>query len=142
MKYGREPIQQLRVHLSEIQQLTMHYGCLQMWSNYHVNPPAANIKPHTIHMKVALLGYSEGTMPTSVSDMAAGKGAKLKNSLDPRLKQNNYKSIKDMLNVFTRYITASTNGILNVDVEFIELSNYVGETYVSKVGKRQSRSCR
>ncbi len=106
--------------------------------NYHVNPSVTNIKPYTVNMKVVLAGHSEGIMPRSIEEMTAGTGVTLRNELDPRLRQDNYKAIKRLLNVFNKYIHASTNGILNVDVQVIELPDFVAETVVNSEGPQKA----
>lgn len=111
------------------------YNALRMLTdvvNYHLTNPQPNTDAHTINMKVVLVGNSEGTMPRNLTEMAAGTGVTLRNQLDSRLKVDNHKFVHQVLDVFKRYITASTDGKLVVDVKVVELPQATLHMHVVK----------
>ncbi len=88
--------------------------------NYHLNP-AVNPDVKTANMKVVLVGCSEGIQPTTDLELQNGTGTFVTNELDESLLQDNYCLVDQSLNLFLKYITAITNGELEVNVEYMEL---------------------
>jgi len=90
--------------------------------NYHLNPNN-NPEVKTANMKVVLVGCSEGIQPTTDVELQNGTGQFVTNELDSTLLEDNYCLVDQSLDLFLKYISAITNGELNVNVEYIELPN-------------------
>jgi len=88
--------------------------------NYQLNP-AVNPDVKTVNMKVVLVGCSEGIQPTTDIELQNGTGTFITNELDESLLEDNYCLVEQSLNLFLKYITAITNGELEVNVEYVEL---------------------
>lgn len=87
---------------------------------YGLNPnPNAKIKKVT--MNVVLVGCSKGIQPTTKAELQNGTGTMVTHSLNPKLKENNYRVIRQSLELFTKYVKAITNGALELQIGFIEL---------------------
>lgn len=74
-------------------------------------------------MKVILVGCSEGIQPTTDTQLENGTGPMVTNSLDPKLRENNYRIVKQSLDLFLKYVTAITKGKLEIELEILELSD-------------------
>lgn len=114
------------------------YNALRMITdvvNYHLNKSTNTVTPHTLNMKVVLVGKAKGVMPRNVTEMAQNQGVQMENELDIRLKAENNKVIKRLLSTFTRYVTAMTDGKLLVDVQVIDLPQLTIDAEVRKVGE-------
>ncbi|MFK8056305.1 MAG: T9SS type A sorting domain-containing protein [Saprospiraceae bacterium] len=101
-----------------------YYGLLMMEeiADHHLN----NTTPaevRTVNMKVVLAGCTEGIQPTNNAELAAGTGPFVTNSLDPEIKANDYRVIKQSLDMLTKYTTALSKGGLVLEVEIMELPN-------------------
>ena len=88
--------------------------------NYQLNP-AINPEVKTANMKVVLVGCSQGIQPTTDIQLQNGTGPFITNELDGSLLENNYCLVEQSLDLFLKYITAITNGELEVAVEYVEL---------------------
>lgn len=88
--------------------------------NYQLNP-AVNPDVKTANMKVVLVGCSQGIQPTTDIELQNGTGTFITNELDESLLEDNYCLVEQSLNLFLKYITAITNGELEVNVEYVEL---------------------
>ena len=88
--------------------------------NYQLNP-ADNPKVNTANMKVVLVGCSEGIQPSTEAELQNGTGSFVNNALDIRLLEDDYCLVDQSLDLFLKYITAITNGALEVNVSYIEL---------------------
>jgi hypothetical protein len=87
---------------------------------YGLNPNP-NAKAKKVNMNIVMVGYSQGIQPTTRQELEQGKGVFVKHSLSPLLKENNYRIIRQSLELFTKYVKAITNGMLDVQIGFIEL---------------------
>ena len=88
--------------------------------NYQLNP-TDNPDVKTANMKVVLVGCSQGIQPSTDIELQNGTGSFVTNELDPSLVENDYCLIEQSLDLFLKYITAITDGELEVNVEYIEL---------------------
>jgi hypothetical protein len=82
-----------------------------------------NVKAEKINMKIVLVGCSQGIQPTTETQLQNGTGPFVTNAISPRLKEDNYRIIKQSFAFFSQYVTAITKGKLAVDVEIVELNN-------------------
>ena len=98
--------------------------------NYQLNP-AVNPKVKTAHMKVVLVGCSEGIQPGTDAELQNGAGSFVTHALDTSLRKDNYCMVEQSLDLFLKYITAITNGALQVNVEYIELPDLCMDVNVS-----------
>jgi len=90
--------------------------------NYQLNPNN-NPEVKTANMKVVLVGCSEGVQPSTDAELQNGTGQFVTNALDNSLLADDYCLIDQSLDLFLKYISAITNGELEVKVEYIELPN-------------------
>lgn len=98
--------------------------------NYHLNPPA-NPEVKTANMKVVLVGCSEGIQPSTDVQLQNGTGSFVTHELDSSLIADDYCMVEQSLDLFLKYITAITNGELQVNVEYIELPDLCMDVSVS-----------
>ncbi len=84
----------------------------------HGNP---NVQAKKVNMKVVLVGCSKGIQPTTVSELQNGTGPFVEHAIDSGIEQDDYRIIRQSLQLFTKYVTAITKGALEVNVEVIEL---------------------
>ncbi|MFN8358407.1 MAG: T9SS type A sorting domain-containing protein [Candidatus Kapaibacterium sp.] len=84
----------------------------------HPNPTA---KAKKVNMNVVIVGCSQGIQPRTKAELQSGTGVLVTHSIDPLIKDNNYRRVWQSLDLFRRYITAITNGMLEVEVGVIEL---------------------
>lgn len=98
--------------------------------NYQLNP-AVNPEVKTANMKVVLVGCSEGMQPTTDIELQNGAGTFITNELDESLLEDNYCLVEQSLDLFLKYITAITNGELEVNVEYVELPDLCMEVSVN-----------
>ncbi len=101
--------------------------------NYQLHKPS-NVYANTLNMKVVLVGKAEGTMPRNLGEFAGGTGVQTVNHLDTRLRKDNYRLIKEVTDVFRRYITAVTDGKLVVALEILELPQVTAPIIIEKKG--------
>ncbi len=80
-----------------------------------------NVQAKEAKMKIVLVGCSEGIQPTTEAELQNGTGPFVTHEIDPSLKSNDYRIIRQSFDLFSRYVTAITKGALEVEVEFIEL---------------------
>ncbi|MEL6848484.1 MAG: hypothetical protein AAFP92_08200, partial [Bacteroidota bacterium] len=91
--------------------------------SYHTNnTPCPN--PQKMKVKVVLVGKSSGKLPTTLTQLTGGTGAQTTKNIDPRLRANNDKLIHELLHVFNKFIYAASKGMVQVEVEVIELPNF------------------
>jgi hypothetical protein len=98
---------------------------------YGLKPnPQAKVKK--VNMNIVLVGCSKGILPTTKEELANGTGQFVTHTLNSKLKENNYRIIRQSLNLFVKYIKAITNGALDVHLGFIELDTLCLPVSVSK----------
>jgi hypothetical protein len=99
-----------------------YYGLRMMEDivNYGLNPNP-NAKVTKANMTIVLVGCSQGIQPQTKDDLQNGSGTFVTHSLDTHLKENNYRIIRQTLDLFTKYVKAITNGSLELQIGFIEL---------------------
>ena len=115
------------------------YSSLRMLTdivNYKINNPNPPSDVLTATLRVVLVDCSEGIRPSNQSELANNTGSYIKNTLDPRIKADNYKVVKESLELFLRYVNAMTDGKLDVKIEFHDLPNFCGKTRYSSNGPR------
>ncbi len=91
------------------------------WKLKEKKNPVKN--PKTIQFTVILAGKSEGIQPQNLKDLQSKKGLMKTNTLHPKLKESNFKVVHTMMWLFREYITAITEGKLNVKTEVAYLKN-------------------
>ncbi len=72
-------------------------------------------------MNIVLVGCSKGIQPTTKTELENGTGKLVTHTLDPKVKQNDYRIVRQSLELFIKYVKAITNGALDVQLGFIEL---------------------
>lgn len=77
--------------------------------------------PQKATMKIVLVGCSVGIQPTTTSELQNGTGQFVTNDLDPKLKEDDYRIVKQSFEFFSTYVNAITHGQLDIDIEVIEL---------------------
>jgi len=98
---------------------------------YGLNPNP-NVKVKKVNMNIILVGCSKGIQPTTKSELQNGTGTFVTHSLNPKLKENNYRIIRQSLDLFTRYVNAITNGALELQIGFIEIDTLCLPVKVTK----------
>jgi hypothetical protein len=88
--------------------------------DYKLSGPST-IQPKKAKMKIVMVGCSEGILPNTKTDLQGGTGTFVKHDFDTRVADNDYRVIKQSLELFTQYVTAITKGALAVEVEFVTL---------------------
>lgn len=83
--------------------------------------PNPHAKVKKVNMNIVLVGCSKGILPTTKEELANGTGQFVTHTLNAKLKENNYRIIRQSLDLFIKYIKAITNGSLDVQLGFIEL---------------------
>jgi hypothetical protein len=81
----------------------------------------SNVQAKKATMKIVLVGRSAGIQPTTEFEFQNGTGPFVTHVIDPKLKEDDHRIIKQSFDFFSRYVTAITKGTLEVVVEFIEL---------------------
>jgi hypothetical protein len=84
----------------------------------HPNP---TVQAKKVHMKIVMVGCSEGIQPTTELELQNGTGPFVTHVIDPKLKESNFRIVKQSFDFFSRYVTAITKGSLVVEVEMVEL---------------------
>jgi hypothetical protein len=82
-----------------------------------------NVQAKKATMKIVLVGRSEGIQPTTEIELQNGTGPFVTHDIDAKLKENDFRIVKQSFDFFSRYVTAITKGELEVEVEFIELDS-------------------
>jgi hypothetical protein len=82
-----------------------------------------NVQAKKATMKIVLVGRSAGIQPTTEQQLQNGTGPFVTHVMDPKLKENDHRIVKQSFDFFSRYVTAITKGTLEVTVEFIELDS-------------------
>ncbi len=82
-----------------------------------------NVQAKKAYMKIVLVGCSEGIQPTTEMELQTGTGPFVTHVIDPALKENNHRIVKQSFDFFSRYVTAITKGALELEVEIIELDS-------------------
>jgi hypothetical protein len=82
-----------------------------------------NVQSKKATMKIVLVGNSKGIQPTTEQQLQNGTGPFVTHVIDPKLKENNHRIVKQSFDFFSRYVTAITKGALKIEVEFIELDS-------------------
>ena len=80
-----------------------------------------NVPAKKAKMKIVLVGCSEGIQPTTEAELQNGTGPFVTHEMDPALKENDYRIVRQSFDLFSRYVTATTKGALAVELEFVEL---------------------
>jgi hypothetical protein len=80
-----------------------------------------NVQARKANMKIVLVGRSKGIQPTTDLEMQTGTGLFVEHDIDPKIKEDDYRIVKQSFGLFARYVTAITKGALEVNVSFIEL---------------------
>ncbi|MBK6995369.1 MAG: hypothetical protein IPH31_10750 [Lewinellaceae bacterium] len=80
-----------------------------------------NVPAKKAKMKIVLVGCSEGIQPTTEAELQNGTGPFVTHEMDPALKENDYRIVRQSFDLFSRYVTAITKGALAVELEFVEL---------------------
>ena len=83
-----------------------------------------NVTAKKVNMKIVLVGRSKGIQPTTKAELLNGTGSFVTHSIDTSLKKNDFRIVKQSLDLFTRYVTAITKGALKINVEFVELDAF------------------
>lgn len=102
-----------------------YYGLRMMEDivNYGLHPnPDAKVKK--IVMNVVLVGCSKGIQPTTKDELQKGTGKNVRHTIDSSLRQNDYRIIRQSMQLFTKYVQAISNGALEVHIGFIELDTF------------------
>jgi len=82
-----------------------------------------NVKAKKVNMKIVLVACSEGIQPTNNTELKNGTGTFVTHEIDPLLKADDYRIVRQSLDFFTKYITAITKGSIEVNIEFVELND-------------------
>ncbi len=93
------------------------------WKLKEKKNPVRNAKK--IQFTVILAGKSEGVQPQNLKDLETKKGILKTNTLHPKLKESNFKTVHTMMWLFQEYIAAITEGKLNVKTEIVHLKNLI-----------------
>ncbi|RME05412.1 MAG: hypothetical protein D6816_08940 [Bacteroidetes bacterium] len=110
------------------------YNSLRMLTDivdFHLKNPSGAQPVKVATWRVALVGCSNGVKPTSLADLSSGRGTPVTHHLDSRLQADNYRIIKQSLDLFSRYVVAMTDGKMKVEVEFLELPDVCLDTKVN-----------
>ena len=99
--------------------------------DYHLDP-AENPVVKTAHMKVVLVGCSEGVQPRTQQELNNGGGVFVTNELDQSLIADDYCLIEQSLDMFLDYVSAISNGELEVEVEYVVLPNVCMDVSVNR----------
>lgn len=83
--------------------------------------PNPNAKVKKVNMNIVLVGCSKGIQPTTKAELENGTGNFVTHTLDPKVKENNYRIVRQSLDLFSKYVQAITNGALELHLGFIEL---------------------
>lgn len=97
---------------------------------HHLNGDS-NVEARTAKMKIVLVGCSEGIQPTNFTELSAGSGPFVENSLAPQLVADDYRIVKQSFEFMSRYVTAITGGALEIEVDIVELPNVCMDVSVS-----------
>ncbi len=99
-----------------------YYGLRMMEDivDHHLNNNE-EVEARTVNMSIILVGCSEGIQPTTDEELMNGTGPFVTNSLDPALVADDYRTLRQSIDLFTRYVPAITKGELEVNLEIIEL---------------------
>jgi hypothetical protein len=98
--------------------------------DHHLNNPQ-DVEAKKAKMKIVLVGCSEGIQPTNFTELAAGGGPFVENSLEPKLVADDYRIVKQSFEFMSRYVTAITGGELEIEVEIVELPDVCLDVNVS-----------
>lgn len=99
-----------------------YYGLRMMEDiiDHHLNN-SQDVEARTVKMKVVLVGCSQGIQPTTDAELQNGTGTFVEHVIDPKLRADNYRILRQSFDLMSRYVTAITKGQLVVEVEFVEL---------------------
>ncbi|MEO1652956.1 MAG: T9SS type A sorting domain-containing protein, partial [Bacteroidota bacterium] len=99
-----------------------YYGLrmIQDIVDFQLNKPE-NVSPQKTRMKVVLVGGSEGIQPHTEQELQSGTGPFIQNSLHPKLREENYRIVRQSLEFFFTYVTAITGGQMEIELEVLEL---------------------
>ncbi len=73
------------------------------------------------NMKIVLVGCSEGRQPSTQAELLSGSGAIVNNAIDPALAEDDYRIVRQSFEFFSTYVTAITDGRLEINIEIVEL---------------------
>lgn len=117
------------------------YNGLRMLSeivDYQLGSPLPVNESKPWNLCVVLLGCSQGKLPASNAELKADRGTQVTNNLNPAVKANNYKKVRQSLEIFSRYITAITDGKLNPKISFYEVNEGCFEMQITTDGDRST----
>lgn len=102
-----------------------YYGLRMMQDiiAYGLNPNP-NVAVKKVNMNVVVVGCSKGIQPTTKAELQNGTGTLVTHALNPKVKENDYRIVKQSMQLFTRYVKAITNGALDLHIGFIELDTF------------------
>ncbi len=75
------------------------------------------------NMKIVLIGCSQGIQPTTQAELQNGTGKFVINKIQPKIKEDNYRVIKQSMDLFVKYVEAITYGRLELNIEFVEMDS-------------------
>lgn len=94
--------------------------------------PNTQAKPKVINMNIVLVGCSKGVLPTTKQELQDGTGTMVTHTMDPKVRENDYRIVRQSLDLFVKYVNAITNGELQVRIGFIELDTMCLPVSVTK----------
>lgn len=83
--------------------------------------PVVDVKK--ANMKIVLIGCSQGIQPTTKAELQNGTGNFVVNKIQPKLKEDNYRIIKQSMDLFIKYVKAITYGKLDLNIDFVEMDS-------------------
>lgn len=77
--------------------------------------------PATAKWAIVLVGETSGIEPRSRAELEAGEGIRTEHALDQRLAASNHRLIRESVWLFNEYVTAATEGQLQVEINLLPL---------------------
>lgn len=91
-------------------------------------PPLADAR--TVRMTVVLVGCTEGVQPRTVRELETGTGVQVASTLEPALRADDYRIVRQSYRLFGAYLHAITGGALRLEVRFVERPDLCLRGYV------------
>lgn len=99
--------------------------------DHHLNGNP-NVVAQKAVMNVVMVGCSEGVQPSTESELQNGTGTFVKNTIDPALRADDYRIVKQSFDFFSQYVTAITGGQLEIELNVLEVSDLCLPVSVSR----------
>jgi hypothetical protein len=117
------------------------YYALQMlteccrWKQQHPQPVES---PTEIVWTILLVGHLEGRQPRTAAERAIGTGPMVRLDLDPRLAARNHQVIRQSTRLFCDYVSAITQGQLQVRLNVVPLNDVTATGRVTPLPQAQA----